>query len=318
MSEHPVVLIVGGGLGGLMLGAILETSNINYHILERATELRPLGSAISLSGNILPVFEQLGIYEELKKESLRHVALDFYDATLNKLGCIETRGHRNACGCDLLITARPKLYEILRRRVPDHRISMGKKVVRTEEHGDKVTVHCSDDTTYEGSVLVGADGAYSAVRQNMYKQLDEDGTLPLCDRDEFSIGYITMVGVASPPNPEKYPELSENRSHFRLIIGSNDESSYATTVPNNKICWGLQIQVSGAKEKQFRNAEWGPESIDAMMKEFEDFPCAYGGTMKDIFDVTPKDLISKVFLEEKVFETWHHGRVVLIGDGNEI
>ncbi|KAF9996625.1 hypothetical protein BGZ79_009630 [Entomortierella chlamydospora] len=36
--------------------------------------------------------------------------------------------------------------------------------------------------------------------------------------------------------------------------------------------------------------------------------------MKDIFDVTPRELICKVFLEEKVFQTWYHGRSVLIGD----
>jgi len=36
-----------------------------------------------------------------------------------------------------------------------------------------------------------------------------------------------------------------------------------------------------------------------------------GEMMKD----TPKDQISKVFLEEKLFTTWHGGRTVLIGDG---
>lgn len=37
--------------------------------------------------------------------------------------------------------------------------------------------------------------------------------------------------------------------------------------------------------------------------------------MGEIMDDTPKELISKVFLEEKVFKTWYHGRTVLIGDG---
>ncbi|KAF9351037.1 hypothetical protein BGX26_010865, partial [Mortierella sp. AD094] len=72
----PTVLIVGAGLGGLMLGAILESADISYHILERATETRPLGSAIALSGNILPAFEQLGIYEELRNASLPHISTD--------------------------------------------------------------------------------------------------------------------------------------------------------------------------------------------------------------------------------------------------
>lgn len=38
-------------------------------------------------------------------------------------------------------------------------------------------------------------------------------------------------------------------------------------------------------------------------------------TMGDLIDRTPKELISKVMLEEKLFETWFGGRVVLLGDG---
>lgn len=37
-------------------------------------------------------------------------------------------------------------------------------------------------------------------------------------------------------------------------------------------------------------------------------------TLGDIYDNTPSDLITKVMLEEKVFETWYSGRTVLMGD----
>jgi 2-polyprenyl-6-methoxyphenol hydroxylase-like FAD-dependent oxidoreductase len=42
-DDAPAVLIVGGGLGGLLLGILLETIKIPYHIFERATEVRPPG-----------------------------------------------------------------------------------------------------------------------------------------------------------------------------------------------------------------------------------------------------------------------------------
>ncbi|KAF9391211.1 hypothetical protein BGX21_011293 [Mortierella sp. AD011] len=319
LADDPTlpVLIIGAGLGGLMLGALLENANISYHILERATELRSLGSAIAMMGPIIPALEQLGIYEELKKVSLPLVSLDYYDTKLNSMGSTYSRNHKMACGYDQLILARPKLYNLLHQQVPAHKISMGKKVIRARETGDRVVVCCSDNTEYNCSILVGADGTYSAVRQNMYKQLKAEGKLPLGDNDAFSIGYITMVGISNPPNPEKYPELSEtDRTHFRLVLGDNNDSCYAVTTPDNQICWGINLQLpeDKAKAQQFRNSEWGPESINAMLKEYEDFPCAFGGTMQDLFDATPKNLISKVFLEEKVFQTWHHGRTVLLGD----
>ncbi|KAF8949044.1 hypothetical protein BGZ46_005223, partial [Entomortierella lignicola] len=124
-------------------------------------------STISLSGNILPVFEQLGIFEDLKKDSFRHVSGEFYDTKLKELGSFKTKVHKKLTGYDYYILSRPKLYEILRRQVPAHKISMGKKVLRIKEESDKVTVNCSDNTTYYCSIVVGADGAYSAVRQSM-------------------------------------------------------------------------------------------------------------------------------------------------------
>ncbi|KAF9177802.1 hypothetical protein BGZ49_005494, partial [Haplosporangium sp. Z 27] len=214
------------------------------------------------------------------------------------------------------IFARPKFYDILRSRVPEHKINFKKKIIRTEEKEGKVTIHCSDDTSYTGDILIGADGAYSAVRQNMYKQMDEKGILPKSDLEDFSISYITMVGVATPPNPEKYPQLKDEHSSFNQIIYGDGGNCYVITLPDNQISWGFGIQLTEADVKHLKsqNAEWGPEANDATLTKYRDFPCPLGGTMGDIFDATPKELISKVFLEEKLFKTWHHGRTVLIGD----
>jgi len=70
----------------------------------------------------------------------------------------------------------------------------------------------------------------------------------------------------------------------------------------------------------FRNSEWGPEAADAMCKEVRHFKMPGGKdgkvlTIGDYIDRTPKHLISKVMLEEKVFQTWYGGRTVLLGDG---
>jgi len=70
-----------------------------------------------------------------------------------------------------------------------------------------------------------------------------------------------------------------------------------------------------AKKERFANAEWGPEASTAeMLKEFLDRPCPFGGKMRDIVDATPPELISKVYHEHKLYETWYHGRTVLLGD----
>ncbi|KAF9107382.1 hypothetical protein BGX27_008774 [Mortierella sp. AM989] len=65
---------------------------------------------------------------------------------------------------------------------------------------------------------------------------------------------------------------------------------------------------------EFKNIEWGPEANESVIKEFRGFRCALGGTMGDLTDATPKDRISRVFLDEKLFQSWYFGRTVLIGD----
>lgn len=76
---------------------------------------------------------------------------------------------------------------------------------------------------------------------------------------------------------------------------------------------------SSKENDAFRNSEWGPEAAQAMCEQVRDFPVISGSTkgvtIGDLIDWSPKDMISKVMLEEKVFETWFDCRTVLIGDG---
>src|SRR5690349_16926504 len=94
----------------------------------------------------------------------------------------------------------------------------------------------------------------------------------------------------------------------------------------NTLCWSvihhLNEQTSKtAMEQRFRNndnAEWGAYPAQMMCDETRNFPIPLGeglSTLGDLYDLAQKDLISKVMLEEKVFKTWHSGRVVLMGDG---
>ncbi|KAI1311578.1 hypothetical protein EDD11_003353 [Mortierella claussenii] len=314
-SQQPGVLIVGAGIGGLLVGVLFERLGYSYHIFERATKLRPLGSAMSLGVKVLPVFEQLGLLEELMAVSLPCPALDIYKADRKLFGSIKLMGEKGT-GYDNLIFERSKLFDLLLRHISPHRITLSKKVLRTEEKDDRVAIHCSDGTMYEGDILIGADGAYSGVRQSLYKQMESQGILPKVDQEEFTMSNVCMVGVAQPADPSKHPQLKDGYSHFSATLGEASKTCSVISVPNNRVCWSLIIQLSKseAKAQQFRNSEWGPESNEAMIKEFENAPCPWGGSMGDIVHSTPKDLISKVFLEEKVFKTWYHGRTVLIGD----
>ncbi|KAF9352885.1 hypothetical protein BGX26_009323 [Mortierella sp. AD094] len=211
------------------------------------------------------------------------------------MGSINVEGHRVISGYESRIFARPRFYEILRKRVPEHKISFGKKIINTEEKDGKVYIYCSDDTTYSGDILVGADGAYSGVRQSMYKHLDKKGILPKSDLEDFSINHITLFGLAIPSNPEKYPQLKDEHSSFNQVCYGDGCDCYVITLPDNKISWGFLIRVTETDVKKLKSqkSEWDPEVNEAILAKYRDFPCPLGGTMGELFDITPKNLITK-------------------------
>ncbi|KAF9356554.1 hypothetical protein BGX26_005123 [Mortierella sp. AD094] len=312
----PTVLIVGAGIAGLTLGILFETIDIPYHIFERASTVRPLGSALGLSSNTLPIFEQLGLYDEIMKFAIPFRSMEIFNHELNKLGSINL-DHKPWGGYDNVLFPRAKFHELLLKQIPVDNISFNKKIVSTEEKGGKTIIQCSDNSTYEGNILVGADGAYSGVRQSLYRHLNEKEMLPKADLEELDIGYITMLGIATPKNPEKYPQLKDEATYLTNVIGNNNKTWRAVSLRHNQISWSMGIALSKeeAEALRFKNSEWGPESNEAMIKDINSLPCPLGGTMGELIEDTPKELISRIFLEEKTFLTWHHGRTVLIGDG---
>ncbi|KAI1311593.1 hypothetical protein EDD11_003368, partial [Mortierella claussenii] len=359
----PEVLIVGGGIGGMMLALLLEQLEVPYQIFERASELRALGSVMTLGPNILPVFEQLNLLEELQMFSVPHHKaefFDYFDETMTKVVTIEMLEKKDTGYVDILFE-RPRLYDLLRSRIPSHKIHLSKKITSTTESGSKVHIHCSvDNTTYSGDILVGADGAYSSIRKSLYQQLGvqqhqdvqqpqqhqqqkRGNILDKADLEEYSTSWVSTVGIAQLKDEDiagpdaEFAILRDGESHFSMVAGSHLRSWVAVSVPGNRVCWSLSMQLSPSEnenQKFYDNStswSYAGEASETMMKEYEDQPCPWTAKMnesadatdhqhrqikmKALFDRTPRNLVSKVFLEEKMFKTWYGGRTVLMGDG---
>ncbi|KAF9201056.1 hypothetical protein BGZ59_002933, partial [Podila verticillata] len=71
-------------------------------------------------------------------------------------------------------------------------------VTAMEQTRQGVMVRTSDGMIHEGEILVGDDGAYSTVRQNIYEKLDKIGQLPISDAKPLPFRYIGLVGRTTP------------------------------------------------------------------------------------------------------------------------
>ncbi|KAG0271501.1 hypothetical protein BGZ95_000674 [Linnemannia exigua] len=326
-GEKPAVLIVGAGLGGIMLGALLEKSNVPYVIFERTTSVKPLGSAMSVGPNVMPIFQQLGIYDEFLTISNPLNDLTYFSEDMKEYKPIDHRPVQGVAGYGYRVVARPMLYGLLLRLVPEQNILYGRRVLNISEDYDKVTVHITKHESYEGDIIVGADGAYSAVRQRMYQQLKAKGELPKTDFEELPFSYTCLLGQTRPLSPEEFPCVDNSYCQFNTILGTNKPYTWVTLSTAQKtLCWMVVHHLDRkaskeATEQRFRtseNSEWGAYPAQTMCNETRDFPIQLNDgmqrTLGELYDRTPAEQISKIMLEEKVFDTWYSGRTVLLGD----
>jgi 2-polyprenyl-6-methoxyphenol hydroxylase-like FAD-dependent oxidoreductase len=96
-----------------------------------------------------------------------------------------------------------------------------------------IRVVCSDNSEYEGEILVGADGTNSAIRQGIYKSLKEqgEGFLPPSDDTPLPYDCICLVGQTTPLDVDKFPELKDSGCHLHNMIGL--ENRYTV----RKVCY---------------------------------------------------------------------------------
>ncbi|KAF9326378.1 hypothetical protein BG006_010186 [Podila minutissima] len=271
-SPHtlPSVLIAGAGLGGLLLAILLENAKVPYRVLERASSVKPIGAALSLNANVLSVMEQIGIYDDLMKVALPCLVNSLYNEDLEKIADIDQRDLKGLLGYHYTVFPRPALYALMLAQIPQEKILFNKKVVSMDQTNDSVTVQCTDGTTYSSDILVGADGAYSGVRQSLYEQLSKQNQLPASDAEQMCYNYMTMVGTTDPLDPAVFPKLGGESTTFSFMLGTNSPYSWSTlTMQGNKACWSVKRQMDSraADNEKYRNAEWGPEANQELIDE---------------------------------------------------
>ncbi|KAG0381007.1 hypothetical protein BGX24_001195 [Mortierella sp. AD032] len=271
------VLIVGGGIGGLMLGLMLERASIDYVILERSSEIRPLGSAISLNGSVLRVFEQLGMLEDVYKISKPSARLHLVKEDKVSQGHVDLEHFGERYGYYSVVFGRPDLLQLLISRIPPGKLILGKRILTTARTEFGVMVRCSDNSAYEGDILVGADGAYSSVRQNMYKELKDKKMLPRSDSKPLKFDQNIVVGITDELDPEKYPALTQEFVELHGIIGNKAPYTlWLIPIVGNRFAWsigGRILDSDAGKEdvRSFSFAEWFPELATDVCDLVRDF-----------------------------------------------
>eukprot|EP00933_Yihiella_yeosuensis_P052059 TRINITY_DN50044_c0_g1_i1.p1 TRINITY_DN50044_c0_g1~~TRINITY_DN50044_c0_g1_i1.p1 ORF type:complete len:647 (+),score=129.60 TRINITY_DN50044_c0_g1_i1:77-1942(+) len=213
---------------------------------------------------------------------------------------------------------RPDLQDILLDECKTRRADFmdnGCSVVGYTNHEKGVTVQLSDGKTDEADILVGADGIWSAVRAQMYKE----GEVKKSSPDGWTkqgcpySGYTVFAGETVLPVNDYYD------CGYKVYIGPK-RYFVTSDVGDGRIQWYAFCALPPGTRKagdtwsgDSGNAQEGNDVISYLKSLHE----GWSSEVAYVLDNTPAESVEQRDLYDRwpeFFRSWADGNVVLVGD----
>ncbi|OAQ75546.1 FAD binding domain-containing protein [Purpureocillium lilacinum] len=285
MTPSPFrVIVVGGGPVGMTAAHALSRANLDFIVLERRAKMvEDAGSNLVLLPIGLRVLGQLGLLPKIESVSSPMSRFRRMDHNGRDLGdTLWFTYFKENHGAYPRVISRHDLMQTLHDGLPAEakaKLLPGKKVIDVSSGPDGVSVTCADGTSYTGTVIVGADGAHSRVRDLM-----------------------RTAALQAPPT-------TENKI--------NEAEPFLTTYRAMWLFAGEGTSVIGVYERMEKPTREGVRYNQADEEKFIErwghLPIIEGGlTIKEAY--TNRTQAGMVNLEEGVVDHWSWDRIVLVGD----
>ena len=160
------ILIVGAGIAGLTLSALLRQKGIKPLLVDRAPDFAQSGYMLGLFPMGNRVLHGLGAFDAFVRRS---EPMDTYAMCNGHGETMQTFDIASALG-KFGVTrqlSRAALLEILREAAPDVLLRMDTRVSELREQGEEVEAFAGQESLGRFDLVVGADGIHSAVRRHV-------------------------------------------------------------------------------------------------------------------------------------------------------
>ncbi len=269
-------VLVGSGLAGGLLAAYLGRRGYDVDLYERRTDPREgnivggrsINLAISTRG--IHALEQIGIADEALQHAIpmrgrmihdKSGALHFAAYDVDPRKCINSIGRATLNAAVIAAAQRyPNVRVHFNHKCTD--VDLAEAACHLETEAGKVTVR--------GDAVIGVDGAFSAVRASMQRNIDNFQY----DENYLAHGYKELT---IPPAPDGSWRMEKNALHiwprksFMMIALPNPDGSFTCT-----LFWEFEGQRSFAATKTDDDvrrffAEEFPDAVPLMPTLLEDF-----------------------------------------------
>ncbi|CAG9948074.1 unnamed protein product [Clonostachys rosea f. rosea IK726] len=311
MSESKFrVLIVGGSVTGLTIANMLERAGIDYLVLEAYNEIAPqIGASIGLVASGLRILDQLGCAKDLidlVDMPLENMFMRNGDGSLilhqkNSQEFFEERH-----GYPTIFIDRQMLLQRLHKNLKStKKVLSGKKVKSIETIENSVQVTTTSGETFHGDILVGADGIYSTVRQEMHRIAQKESTdyFPEDEWSKVPCDYRCIFGISQPTKRMSLPGI-----HFVL----NKHKSYLViTGPGGRVYWFLMDKLPKTMYGD-KIPKYTKDEELALAAKYASDPITTEITFGELYAGRTSSVLTP--LHEYAFTKWFYKRAITIGD----
>ena len=262
-----------------------------------------------LAPNALRILDSLGLYQALRRRGFNFSTVEFRDEA-DTVNDTWQMGNQDKYGYDALRVTRPAFLDVLRGAVAERGIEV-KYAARyahiVEETSDGVTFQLGDGTQVKASILVGADGVYSEVRNSIASTIQPiySGTLAL----------IATVGCRfaneDTSNAVKAPQTTFFHTESNAILALPQEHD------GSKTCFGTQRKYPEQSREDWVHLSYDKEKLyDLFMQNTARWPSR---VQDAVAKIDKNNIYIWPFYALPDLPSWSslpHGRTILIGDSS--
>jgi salicylate hydroxylase len=203
-TNHQPILIAGGGIGGLATAYALAAKGIAVQVLEQAPEFKELGAGIQLGPNIFRAVEKIGLKDAL--------LADVWQPDAMEMRCALSGRQVTRIPLDERFTERFQQPYAVTHRADIHAVFLKacqrnslvtletrRQVESFAQDADGVTVTLQSGERIRGRALIGCDGVWSKIRE----QIVGDGK----PRVSGHIAYRAVLKRAEVPSDLWQPDV---------------------------------------------------------------------------------------------------------------
>ena len=295
------ILIAGGGIGGLLTALSLHHVGItDVQILESVQEIKPLGVGINVLPHAVRELTELGLAAEMEKIALRTSDLTYVNA-FGKTIWSEPRGLAAGYEWPQFSVHRGRFQMMLLDQVIQkfgrEKVVTGARLISERTVDGQVQVETTAGS-FEGDLLVAADGIKSSVRASWYP--DEGAP-------------IWNGAVLWRASSRAKPFLTESS----MIMAGHRELKF------------VAYPIGPVGDDGLQEINWIAEHVDPTMTDLQNdwnraVPISrfanlfsswnFGWLNVPELIATAKEVLEYPLVDRLPLETWIRGRTVLLGD----